>query len=221
MVLGLVHAEWKSVPGRFKYYIATSKENRCKSLHTTVIGPDGRRMEVKIRTHPMHEIAGIAAHWVYKENINTGAAGKEQQHKNSGISREAILEEARRFQWLRELVESVQQVNDPTEFLSTIKADLYTDKEVMVFSPTGQLFSLSQGSSVLDYAYRLHSDLGHSCTGGKVNGKMVPMKQVLESGDTVEILKRADRNANGWIFVKRGMRFGLISRMSSVGRASF
>eukprot|EP00593_Proboscia_inermis_P003999 CAMPEP_0171298586 /NCGR_PEP_ID=MMETSP0816-20121228/7358_1 /TAXON_ID=420281 /ORGANISM="Proboscia inermis, Strain CCAP1064/1" /LENGTH=167 /DNA_ID=CAMNT_0011773723 /DNA_START=90 /DNA_END=593 /DNA_ORIENTATION=+ len=166
MVQELVHAEWKPVPGRFKYYIATPKENRCKSLHTTVIGPDGRRMEVKIRTHPMHEIAeaGIAAHWVYKENINTGAAGKEQQHKNSAILREAILEDARRFQWLRELVESVQKVNDLTLFLSTIKSDLYTDKEVVVYSSTRQLFLLSQGSSVLDYAYRLHSDLGHSCT---------------------------------------------------------
>lgn len=171
--LGIVHTMWKPVPGRFKDYIALPKPNLYRSLHTTVIGPGGQRIEVQIRTREMHQVAeeGIAAHWMYKG----------ESHAEMGV------EEARRFAWLRQLVEWVQQLNDPQEFLHSVKEDLF-EKEVFVFSPKGDLYALPKGSSIIDFAYRVHSELGNHCIGGRVNGRMVQLKYQLCNGDTVEVI---------------------------------
>jgi guanosine-3',5'-bis(diphosphate) 3'-pyrophosphohydrolase len=169
--LGVVHANWKPIPGRFKDYIALPKVNMYQSLHTTVIGPRAQRMEVQIRTREMHEVAerGIAAHWSYKEG---GAAQ---------------IREAERFAWLRRLIEWQQNLKDPQEFLSTVKDDLFPE-EVFVFTPKGDLLDFPQGSTVIDFAYRIHSQVGHHLTGARVNSRMVPLRYQLKSGDTVEVL---------------------------------
>jgi GTP pyrophosphokinase len=169
--LGVVHANWKPIPGRFKDYIALPKVNMYQSLHTTVIGPRAQRMEVQIRTREMHEVAerGIAAHWSYKEG---GAAQ---------------IREAERFAWLRRLIEWQQNLKDPEEFLSTVKDDLFPE-EVFVFTPKGDLLDFPQGSTVIDFAYRIHSQVGHHLTGARVNGRMVPLRYQLKSGDAVEVL---------------------------------
>lgn len=168
--LGTVHSHWRPVPGRFKDYIALPKANMYQSLHTTVIGPYGERIEVQIRTREMHRIAeeGIAAHWSYKE----GRRG---------------MEEAQRFAWLRQLVEWQQQLKDPQEFLHTIKEDLFT-QEVYVFTPKGDLYSFPQGASVIDFAYRVHSEVGNHCTGARANGRLVPLRYQLQNGDAIEII---------------------------------
>ena len=169
--LGVVHANWKPIPGRFKDYIALPKVNMYQSLHTTVIGPRAQRMEVQIRTREMHEVAerGIAAHWSYKEG---GAAQ---------------IREAERFAWLRRLIEWQQNLKDPEEFLSTVKDDLFPE-EVFVLTPKGDLLDFPQGSTVIDFAYRIHSQVGHHLTGARVNGRIVPLRYQLKSGDTVEVL---------------------------------
>jgi GTP diphosphokinase / guanosine-3',5'-bis(diphosphate) 3'-diphosphatase len=169
--LGVVHANWKPIPGRFKDYIALPKVNMYQSLHTTVIGPRTQRMEVQIRTREMHEVAerGIAAHWSYKEG---GAAQ---------------IREAERFAWLRRLIEWQQNLKDPDEFLSTVKDDLFPE-EVFVFTPKGDLLDFPQGSTVIDFAYRIHSQVGHHLSGARVNGRMVPLRYQLKSGDAVEVL---------------------------------
>jgi guanosine-3',5'-bis(diphosphate) 3'-pyrophosphohydrolase len=169
--LGVVHASWKPVPGRFKDYIALPKVNMYQSLHTTVIGPRGQRIEVQIRTREMHEVAehGIAAHWNYKEG---GAAQ---------------MRDAERFAWLRRLIEWQQNVKDPQEFLSTVKEDLFAE-EVFVFTPKGDVLDFPQGATVIDFAYRIHSQLGNHLSGARVNGRMVPLRYRLRSGDTVEVL---------------------------------
>jgi GTP diphosphokinase / guanosine-3',5'-bis(diphosphate) 3'-diphosphatase len=168
--LGIVHSHWRPVPGRFKDYIALPKANLYQSLHTTVIGPYGERIEVQIRTHEMHRIAeeGIAAHWTYKE----GRKG---------------LEEAQRFTWLRQLVEWQQQLKDPQEFLHTVKEDLFTE-EVYAFTPKGDLYSFPQGATVIDFAYRVHSEVGNHCSGARANGRLVPLRYQLQNGDTIEII---------------------------------
>ena len=184
--LGVVHTMWKPVPGRFKDYIALAKPNMYQSLHTTVIGPGGQRIEVQIRTKEMHRVAeeGIAAHWMYKG-------------ENSGV------EEARRFAWLRQLVEWVRQLNDPQEFLHTVKEDLF-EKEVFVFSPKGDLYALPKGSSLVDFAYRVHSELGNRCIGGKVNGRMVALKYQVQNGDTVEVLTSSNQTPHkDWLGLAR------------------
>ena len=177
--LGVVHANWKPIPGRFKDYIALPKVNLYQSLHTTVIGPRGQRMEVQIRTREMHEVAeqGIAAHWSYK-------AGAPAQ-----------MRETERFAWLRRLIESQQNLKDPQEFLSTVKDDLFTE-EVFVFTPKGDLLDFPQGATVIDFAYRIHSQVGHHLTGARVNGRMVPLRYRLKSGDTVEVIT-AERQTPG------------------------
>ncbi|TMA60646.1 MAG: bifunctional (p)ppGpp synthetase/guanosine-3',5'-bis(diphosphate) 3'-pyrophosphohydrolase [Deltaproteobacteria bacterium] len=183
-VLGIVHSHWKPVPGRFKDYIALPKANLYQSLHTTVIGPYGERIEVQIRTHEIHRVAeeGIAAHWTYKE----GRRG---------------LEETQRFAWLRQLVEWQQQLKDPQEFLHTIKEDLFPE-EVYVFTPKGDLYSFPKGASVIDFAYRIHSQVGNHCTGARVNGRLVPLRYQLQNGDTLEIITTAQQTpSKDWLKV--------------------
>jgi GTP pyrophosphokinase len=185
--LGVAHAEWKPIPARFKDYIALPKFNMYQSLHTTVIGPYGERMEVQIRTHAMHRVAemGIAAHWRYK-------GGKH-----------VAPEDAQRFTWLRELLEWQQNVEDPQEFMRSVKEDLFTD-EVFVFTPKGDLLSFPEGSTVIDFAYRIHSEVGQHCAGARVNGRLVALRYVLRSGDTMEIITTASQTpSKDWLnFVK-------------------
>jgi len=177
--LGLVHANWKPIPGRFKDYIALPKLNMYQSLHTTVIGPRGQRIEIQIRTREMHEVAedGIAAHWTYKEGGG------------------AQLRDAERFAWLRRLIEWQQSLKDPQEFLSTIKDDLFPE-EVYVFTPKGDLLDFPHGATVIDFAYRIHSQVGHHLAGARVNGRMVPLRYKLKSGDTVQVIT-AERQSPG------------------------
>ncbi len=171
-VLGLVHSIWKPIPGRFKDFIAMPKANNYRSLHTTVIGPGGERIEIQIRTLEMHLIAdrGIAAHWKYKEG---GGAAKD-------IS-------AQQFNWMRDLLNWHQTVGNPTEFLETIKTDLF-DLEIYVFTPRGDVVELPEGATPIDFAYNIHTDVGNQCVGARVNGKMVPIKYRLQNGDAVEVV---------------------------------
>jgi len=176
--LGAVHSNWKPVPGKIKDYVALPKPNGYRSLHTTIIGPHKRRIEVQIRTRDMHDVAesGIAAHFLYKEKNNGGIGGNKAS------------DESTRFAWLRELVNEVRRQSDPIEFVNAVKEDLFL-KEVLVFSPGGDLYALPRGSSVLDFAFKVHSDLGYHCAGAKVNGKMVSLKHQIKNGDMIEILE--------------------------------
>ncbi|HJQ85750.1 MAG TPA: bifunctional (p)ppGpp synthetase/guanosine-3',5'-bis(diphosphate) 3'-pyrophosphohydrolase [Candidatus Binatia bacterium] len=169
--LGVVHANWKPVPGRFKDYVALPKANGYQSLHTTVIGPYGERIEIQIRTREMHRVAeyGVAAHWRYKKP-GPGEA-----------------DDGQRFAWLRQMLEWQQHLQDPQEFLRSVKEDLFTE-EVFVFTPKGDLLNFPVGATIIDFAYRIHSEVGHHCAGARVNGKIVPLRHQLESGDTVEIV---------------------------------
>jgi len=171
--LGIIHSVWKPIPGRFKDYIAMPKANMYQSLHTTVIGPHGDRMEVQIRTEEMHQIAeeGIAAHWKYKEGKGLNAvAGRDDN----------------RFRWLRQLLEWQQEVKDSREFMDSVKIDLFPE-EVYVFTPNGDVKELPKGSTPIDFAYSVHTDIGSRCVGAKVNGKLVPLKTTLKNGDMVEV----------------------------------
>ena len=170
-VLGLVHQRWRPVPGRIKDYIAMPKPNFYQSLHTTVMSDSAQPFEVQIRTREMDLIAerGIAAHWKYKE----GRLGPTKDDT--------------RFQWLRQLVDWQNDVEDPRQFLSSLKVDLYPD-EVYTFTPKGEVFAFPRGATTVDFAYRVHSDVGHRCVGARVNGRLVPLKTPLANGDIVEIL---------------------------------
>ena len=182
--LGVIHSQWKPVPGRFKDYIALPKPNMYQSLHTTVIGPYGERIEIQIRTQEMHRVAeeGIAAHWKYKKE------GKDFQ-----------FNDIQRFAWLRQLLEWQQNLQDPQEFLHTIKEDLFAD-EVYVFTPKGDLLNFPKGATVIDFAYRIHSEVGHHCSGARINGQLVPMRYMLRSGDTVEIITMHQQTpARDWL----------------------
>jgi GTP pyrophosphokinase len=169
--LGMIHSQWRPVPGRFKDYVALPKLNMYQSLHTSVIGPYGERIEIQIRTHEMHRIAeeGIAAHWRYKE-------GEEFQ-----------VSDIQRFAWLRQLLEWQENLQDPQEFLHSLKEDLFSTS-MYVFTPKGDLLNFPKGSTVIDFAYRIHSEIGHRCSGARVNGQLVSLKYILRSGDTVEII---------------------------------
>jgi GTP diphosphokinase / guanosine-3',5'-bis(diphosphate) 3'-diphosphatase len=185
-VLGMIHSAWKPIPGRFKDYIAMPKANMYQSLHTTVIGPYGERMEVQIRTREMHQVAeeGIAAHWKYKE-------GK-------GIS-EVDGREDQRFGWLRQMLEWQQELKDSREFMDTVKIDLFPE-EVYVFTPKGDVRELSKGSTPIDFAYDIHTDVGNRCVGARVNGKLVPLKTELRNGDIVEVITSATQTpSKDWL----------------------
>ena len=176
-VLGQIHSIWPPVPGRFKDYIALPKPNGYRSLHTTVIGQFGERMEIQIRTQEMHRDAelGIAAHWKYKEG------------------RVAADRDDSKFDWLRQLVEWQKDISDPHEFLDAVKLNLFPD-EVFVFTPKGEVINLPVGSTPIDFAYAIHSEIGSHCSGAKLNGRLVPLHQKLKGGDTVEILTQVERS---------------------------
>jgi guanosine-3',5'-bis(diphosphate) 3'-pyrophosphohydrolase len=169
--LGIIHQMWRPVPGRIKDYIAMPKPNFYQSLHTTVVAEKGQPFEVQIRTKEMDLIAeqGIAAHWKYKE----GRVGAHEDDKS--------------FLWLRQLVEWQHEITDPHVFLNSLKIDLYPD-EVYTFTPKGDVFAFPRGATPLDFAYRIHTDVGHRCVGARVNGKLVPLRTPLKNGDIVEVL---------------------------------
>ena len=188
--LGVIHSLWKPVPGRFKDFIAMPKVNMYQSLHTTVIGPKGDPVEIQIRTLEMHRIAeeGIAAHWLYKE-------------RRSDRDR---FDDA--FTWLRQLMESQKEVKDPKEFLDTVRLDLFPD-EVYVFTPKGDVKALPEGATPIDFAYTVHTDVGHHCVGAKVNGKLVPLRYTLRQGDIVEVVTSPGQHpSRDWLKIAKSNR---------------
>ncbi|MFP4036818.1 MAG: RelA/SpoT family protein [Desulfobacteraceae bacterium] len=186
-VLGVIHATWKPLPGRFKDYISMPKANMYQSLHTTVIGPLGQSLEVQIRTWEMDRVAeeGIAAHWKYKEGTAANRADEKQ------------------FAWLRQLLEWQQNVNDPQEFLETVRMDLFPN-DVYVFTPRGEIREFPKGATPVDFAYSIHSEVGDRCAGARVNGRMVSLRCELRNGDIVEIItSQKQQPRKDWLdFVK-------------------
>ena len=186
-VFGLIHSLWRPVPGRIKDFIAIPRANRYQSLHTTVIGDGGHQFEVQIRTEEMHRIAeeGIAAHWKYKAGEGVTARDEE------------------RLNWIRQLVEWQKEMTDPNEFLSSLKMDLYPD-EVYTFTPKGKVVVVPADGTPVDFAYTIHTEVGHTCVGAKINGRMVPLRTKLRTGDIVEIVTQKDHKpSRDWLtFVK-------------------
>jgi GTP pyrophosphokinase len=188
--VGVIHSLWKPLPGRFKDFVAMPKFNMYQSLHTTVIGPEGRPLEIQIRTREMHDMAefGIAAHWIYKQDPTAA-------------------DDDGKLKWLRRLLDWQQEMSDPKEFMDTLKVDLFED-EVFVFTPKGEVKSLAAGATPLDFAYEVHTDVGHRCVGAKVNGKIVPLSYELRSGDIVEVLtsKRERGPSRDWLALVKTTR---------------
>ena len=196
-VLGQIHSIWKPVPGRFKDYIALAKSNNYQSLHTTLIGPQAEQIEIQIRTHDMHLVAerGIAAHWKYKD------------------SNKINIESQKQFSWLREMITNYHNELDAGEYLENVKTDLF-ESEIYVFTPAGDLKELPDGAGPIDFAFSIHTDVGNRCTGAKVNGRIVPLKHRLKSGDTVEIITSKTQNPS-----KDWLKFCVTSRAKSKIRA--
>jgi GTP diphosphokinase / guanosine-3',5'-bis(diphosphate) 3'-diphosphatase len=198
--VGVIHSLWKPLPGRFKDFIAMPKFNRYQSLHTTVIGPEGRPLEIQIRTHEMHELAefGVAAHWMYKQRRN-------DRGQTDGEA-ESVSEEAK-LGWLRSMMDWQKELSDPREFMENLKIDLFED-EVYVFTPKGEVKSLAAGATPLDFAYEVHTEIGHRCVGARVNGKIVPLHYELHSGEIVEILtgKRERGPSRDWLAMVKTTR---------------
>jgi GTP pyrophosphokinase len=184
--LGTIHARWNPVPGRFKDYIAMPKFNMYQSLHTTVIGPEGKPVELQIRTHSMHRRAeyGVAAHWKYKEDGRSGGSG----------TKTADAGPAGDMAWLRQLLDWQRETADPGEFLDALRFDL-SASEVYVFTPKGDVVPLPSGSTPVDFAYAVHTEVGHHCIGARVNGRLVPLESKLDNGDVVEIFTSKAPNA--------------------------
>ena len=181
--LGVIHQIWRPVPGRFKDYIAMPRPNLYQSLHTTVIHA-GQAFEVQIRTQEMHRIAeqGVAAHWKYKDGRTETSSADDQ-----------------RIVWMRQLIEWVQEMQEPSEFLSTLRVDLYPE-EVYTFTPKGRVVVLPRGATPIDFAYAVHTEVGHQCTGAKVNGEMVPLRHALANGDVVEIItQKGHEPSRDWL----------------------
>ncbi|HUK69909.1 MAG TPA: bifunctional (p)ppGpp synthetase/guanosine-3',5'-bis(diphosphate) 3'-pyrophosphohydrolase [Streptosporangiaceae bacterium] len=202
--LGTIHARWNPVPGRFKDYIAMPKFNMYQSLHTTVIGPEGKPVELQIRTWGMHRRSeyGVAAHWKYKEDTVLGGRGKEgKEGKHSRNGKGAAGDMA----WLRQLVDWQNETADPAEFLESLRFDLAAS-EVYVFTPRGKVIPLPQGATPIDFAYSIHTEVGHRTIGARVNGRLVPLESALDNGDTVEIFTSKAQEAGpsrDWLgFVK-------------------
>ncbi len=189
-VLGIVHSMWRPVPGRIKDYIAMPKPNRYQSLHTSVMTDRGRPFEVQIRTHEMHRIAeeGIAAHWQYKEG--QGFAGQEFD----------------KVSWLRQIVDWQQDLTDPRDFVQLMKIDLFPE-EVYTFTPKGKVLSFPRGACPIDFAYAIHTEVGHHCVGAKANGKIVPLKYAMQNGDNIEIQTQTGRNpSRDWLTLAKSSR---------------
>ncbi len=193
--VGVIHSLWKPLPGRFKDFIAMPKFNMYQSLHTTVIGPEGLPLEIQIRTREMHDMAefGVAAHFMYKET--------------PGGKRVKVPEGEAKLKWLRSMLDWQQELSDPREFVENLKVDLF-DEEVFVFTPKGEVKSLAAGATPLDFAYEIHTELGHRCVGAKVDGKIVPLNYQLKSGDRVEVLtsKRERGPSRDWLAVVKTTR---------------
>src|SRR3954464_8384598 len=194
--IGVIHSLWKPLPGRFKDYVAMPKFNMYQALHTTVIGPEGRPLEIQIRTREMHETAefGIAAPWLYKDKYGEGDKGAAQ----------AAAEKA---EWLKRLLDWQKDLPDPQEFADTFKRALFED-EVFIFTPKGEVKSLPSGATPLDFAYEIHTDVGHRCVGAKVNGKIVPLHYELQSGDICEVLtsKKERGPSRDWLSLAKTTR---------------
>lgn len=188
-VLGLVHSLWKPIPGRFKDYISMPKKNMYQSLHTTIFGPGGERIEIQIRTEDMHRLAelGVAAHWHYKEGPKSKERGKDLD----------------RFSWLRQILDWQEELENPREFMASLRIDLFQD-EVYVFTPKGDVKELPEGATPVDFAYMIHTEVGNRCSGARVNGRLVPLSTELHNGDTVEIITDSGRHpSRDWLkFVK-------------------
>lgn len=202
--LGIVHARWNPVPGRFKDYIAMPKYNMYQSLHTTVIGPNGKPVEIQIRTHEMDRRAefGVAAHWKYKDRRNASKAATSNTARSVKVSDDGEVDDAA---WLRQLLEWQREVSDPDEFLDNLRYEV-NSKEVYVFTPKGDVMSLPAGATPVDFSYAVHTEVGHRTMGSRVNGRLVALDTELKNGDSVEVFTSKDENAGpsrDWLgFVK-------------------
>ena len=217
--LGAVHARWNPVPGRFKDYIAMPKLNMYQSLHTTVVGPGGKPVEIQIRTWDMHRRAefGIAAHWKYKENGQAGRAlsSPDKSDRKRDVNNQE-LSEADNLKWIQQLADWTSETPDSNEFLGSLKEDLGSS-EVYVFTPKGKIVSLPAHATPVDFAYAVHTEVGHRTMGARVNGRLVPLDTTLDNGDTVEILTSKSDTAGpsrDWLsFVKSPKARNVISHL--------